>query len=94
MRRPCLTCGEPSQDSYCPAHREPKKTNPIHGTQRWRRLSKRLRRMQPFCTECGSTERLQVDHIDGDPTNNVLENLRVLCEPCHARTETYGPRKT
>ena len=27
---------------------------------------------------------LQVDHIDGDPTNNVEENTQTLCACCHA----------
>lgn len=32
---------------------------------------------------------LEIDHIDGDNTNNQLENLRYLCPNCHALTETY-----
>ena len=32
---------------------------------------------------------LHLDHIDGDNTNNTLENLRVLCPNCHAQTSTY-----
>ena len=27
---------------------------------------------------------LQVDHIDGDPSNNVDKNLQTLCACCHA----------
>lgn len=32
---------------------------------------------------------LELDHIDGDPTNNELTNLRFLCPNCHATTNTY-----
>lgn len=32
---------------------------------------------------------LQIDHIDGDRTNNELENLRFLCPNCHSQTDTY-----
>jgi 5-methylcytosine-specific restriction endonuclease McrA len=32
---------------------------------------------------------LEIDHIDGDNTNNQLSNLRYLCPNCHALTETY-----
>ncbi len=32
---------------------------------------------------------LELDHRDGDRTNNVLENLRLLCPNCHALTPTY-----
>jgi 5-methylcytosine-specific restriction endonuclease McrA len=33
---------------------------------------------------------LQIDHIDGDCSNHVKTNLRVLCPNCHAQTPTYG----
>ncbi len=32
---------------------------------------------------------LHLDHIDGDNTNNTLENLRLLCPNCHSLTSTY-----
>lgn len=32
---------------------------------------------------------LQVDHIDGNNTNDAIENLRLLCPNCHSRTETF-----
>lgn len=32
---------------------------------------------------------LELDHIDGDITNNELSNLRFLCPNCHALTNTY-----
>ena len=50
------------------------------------------------CASCGR-ERwlqgpipLQLDHIDGDRSNNELPNLRVLCPNCHALTDTYCGR--
>lgn len=33
---------------------------------------------------------LQLDHIDGDPSNNLIENLRILCPNCHSQTKTYS----
>lgn len=33
---------------------------------------------------------LQIHHIDGNPMNNELTNLQLLCPNCHALTETYG----
>jgi hypothetical protein len=47
------------------------------------------------CEQCLLTEwngqpiPTDLDHIDGDGTNNLLENLRILCPNCHAQTETY-----
>lgn len=35
---------------------------------------------------------LHLDHIDGDKTNNLIENLQILCPNCHSQTETYCGR--
>jgi len=32
---------------------------------------------------------LELDHIDGNSSNNELINLRLLCPNCHALTPTY-----
>lgn len=32
---------------------------------------------------------LEVDHIDGNPENNVEANVRLICPNCHAQTPTY-----
>lgn len=52
------------------------------------------------CVKCGleglwqgEELNLQLDHIDGDPSNNQLQNLRFLCPNCHSQTETFGRKK-
>lgn len=35
---------------------------------------------------------LDLDHANGDNTDNRLENLRFLCPNCHSQTETYKGR--
>lgn len=47
------------------------------------------------CSRCGINEWqgenlvLDVDHIDGDPFNNLFHNLRFLCPNCHRLTPTF-----
>lgn len=36
---------------------------------------------------------LEVHHIDGDRTNNVFENLQLLCCNCHATTDNWRNKK-
>jgi hypothetical protein len=40
----------------------------------------------------GNYIRLHIDHIDGNRTNNDIQNLRWLCPNCHAQTPTYCGR--
>lgn len=50
------------------------------------------------CEKCGNTEwygkpiPLELHHINGDNTDNRIENLQILCPNCHSFTDTYGGR--
>jgi 5-methylcytosine-specific restriction endonuclease McrA len=63
-------------------------------------LRKRLIHEHNYCCdECGQTNvwngkplTLEMDHIDGNPRNNVISNLRILCPHCHSQTDTFRAR--
>ena len=53
------------------------------------------------CELCGCSNEwngkpltLQLDHINGNHSDNRLENLRVICPNCHSQTETFGNKRT
>lgn len=64
----------------------------------WRRLSRRARRLQPWCSDCGRTDELTADHSPeawrrvalGKPVR--LEDIDVVCRWCNAdRGPARGP---
>lgn len=95
--RPCLDCGTPTAGPRCTEHQLPDRhhrPNKPSAKSRgydhtWTKLSKRARRLQPFCTDCGATDDLQADHLPqawerkaaGLPIR--LTDIQVLCGPCN-----------
>lgn len=80
------------------------KAGEISGTtgNAWIDLSDYVRRYlfekyENKCSVCGWSKinpftgmlPLEVEHIDGDATNNKEENLTLLCPNCHSLTKTY-----
>jgi hypothetical protein len=69
-------------------------------SRRWaKKYLKIYTHLKPYVCECGNDGHwenkklvLQLDHIDGDNTNNLLENLRWMCPNCHSQTETFAGR--
>lgn len=59
-----------------------------------------LQNSQFSCQKCGFNKChpadgktiLEINHIDGDGSNHVKENLEVLCPNCHAMTSSYRGR--
>lgn len=53
------------------------------------------------CEICGCSNEwngkpliLQLDHINGNHSDNRLENLRVVCPNCHSQTDTFGNKRS
>lgn len=101
--RPCLDCGEPATGPRCAGHTTDRKAPAAARgyDAAWTRLSKRARRLQPFCSDCGSTEDLQTDHTPEAWQRKAagkeirLCDVRVLCGPCNrAAGAARGPSAT
>lgn len=52
------------------------------------------------CEECGQLPVwnnkplvIEIHHVDGDNTNNELNNLQFLCPHCHSQTENFRFKK-
>lgn len=88
--RPCLTCGEPTGSTRCPACQTARQQTIGSAHQRGytaahRRLSVRARKAQPFCLQCGTDQDLTLHHTEeawrrhyaGKPAR--LSDYEVLC---------------
>ena len=45
------------------------------------------------CSVCGTKEKLELHHINGDSSDNRLENLQILCIKHHYDTENFRNKK-
>lgn len=103
--RPCLDCGTPAAGPRCAEHtvdtKAPAAARGYDGA--WTKLSKRARRLQPFCTDCGATDDLQADHTPEAWARKAAgkairtQDISVRCGPCNraagaarGRTATRG----
>jgi 5-methylcytosine-specific restriction endonuclease McrA len=83
IKRPLCGCGRP-------VHYQSKTINGFYvwktGCQTCQNKAVRFRK--DHCEKCGSKEKLNIDHIDGDTSNNDIDNLMTLCQPCHVMKTT------
>ena len=62
-------------------------------TLKWKLISSGLKKYK--CEECGLSKWngkqivLQLHHINGDTSDNRLENLKLICPNCHSQTDTF-----
>ncbi|WP_336250955.1 HNH endonuclease [Stomatohabitans albus] len=88
-------CTNQVQRGRCKDHRPPSRVNtqrsdPFYGSTRWYTIRARHLAEEPQCRLCGSTRRLQVDHIIARQDGGTDDpwNLQTLCIYCHSR-KTY-----
>lgn len=83
---PCLKCGTPTPlGSYCANHQPPprrRRPRPDLEQHAWRKLSKAAREAHPWCTLCGATTDLTLDHVQA---RTHTAGFQVLCRRCNAR---------
>ena len=74
------------------------KSNPFETWGRKLQLAEINEEQNHSCLTCGISEwqgkkiTLELDHIDGNSSNNVRDNLRLLCPNCHSQTDTWRGR--
>ena len=98
--KPCVDCGEVAPGTRCDrcraAHEARTTARKGSATFRgydaaWSRLSARARRLQPFCTDCSTTDDLTADHLVWPARS--LADVAVVCRPCNSkRGATRGER--
>lgn len=73
-------------------------TNPQSATLRKRLVKEGL--LKNECSSCGLAPEwngkplsLHLEHINGEHSDNRIENLTILCPNCHSQTDTYGGKK-
>lgn len=89
----CLDCGQPCGGPRCADHTIDRKPAAVARgyDAAWQRLSRRARKLQPFCTDCGATEDLQADHTPQAWARKAegkairLADVDVVCGPCNRR---------
>lgn len=106
MRQPCIECGElyeldgrtahcdrcrPKPDERHQPNRKRRGTRHQRGYDNdWARLSKRARELQPWCSDCGTTDDLTADHSTTAWQRRAagktirLRDIDVVCRVCNS----------
>lgn len=100
--KPCIVCGEPSPSPRCAEHALPSRPKAQSREQlgyddTWRALSRRARRLQPWCSDCGTVEDLTADHSPEAWRRREaglvirLTDVDVVCRSCNSRRGRARP---
>lgn len=108
IRKPCIDCGIPVEGTRCmdcAAAKDRSYTRPPRGrnsrrdgyTTKWEIVSKKARRIQPWCSDCGREDNLHADHLPsawdryhrGLPIQ--LVDVDVVCSACNTDRGSSRP---
>jgi 5-methylcytosine-specific restriction enzyme A len=90
---PCLYCGVISRGSVCRQCKAAIESKDIKRQERhraydyeWQKLSRLARKIQPWCSRCGTNKDLTADHILSleNGGSNIIENIMILCRKCNS----------
>ena len=71
-------------------------TVPQFYAKNWNQISNKLKRIKNYtCQKCGirleeAKKYLHTHHVDSNPSNNIVGNLKVLCIECHSNEFNHG----
>ena len=85
--RTCIDCGTLAQATRCTdcrrqADRAKKAKRPDLHTAAWRQVRTAAIAAQPWCSDCGTTTDLTLDHVE---PRSTVAGVQVLCRPCNSR---------
>lgn len=100
LLKACADCGDLTDRARCTTCRPP--DHELSASRRgydsaWVRLSRRARRLQPWCIDCGTSADLTVDHSTQAWERHAagleirLEDVAVVCRPCNSRRGRARP---
>lgn len=107
LAKPCIDCGTPTTNgNRCPADQTVANRRPYerrrereaeYNRRAWRRLSATARRLQPWCTDCGTRSNLTAHHTEQAWARRLagktirLQDVEVLCLRCNDRRGQTRP---
>lgn len=100
LLKACADCGDLTTRARCTACRPP--DHELSASRRgydsaWVRLSRRARRLQPWCIDCGTSSDLTVDHsVEAWLAHKAgreitLDMVEVVCRACNTRRGRARP---
>ena len=73
---------KPARSKPSGRNADPRRSIPLNSS-RWQKMRARVLAEEPLCRRCQAPA-TDVDHVNGDPSDNSRANLQPLCHACHS----------